>query len=531
MEKYRHFGVMLDCSRNAVINVATTKKFIDYIAVAGYNTLELYMEDVYKIESEHYFGYMRGGYSKTELKAIDEYAAKKGIKLIPAIQTLAHFTNLVKLEKYRDIVDVNDILLIDDEKTYSLIENMFKTLAECFTSREVNIGMDEAHMVGLGKYLDIHGFTNRYELLIRHLKRVSAIAEKYGFTAHMWSDMFFRLANNGEYYGANVKLDEKTVSYLPENIDPIYWDYYHTNETDYDNMFSVHKKFNKNVWFAGGAWCWNGFAPYNGYSLKSMKAAMKSVRKNEIKDVFITMWGDNGKECSFFSLLPSLFAIRRYADGCFDDEKIKTEFKDAYGLSFDDFMMLDLPNSTPIKSDELENPCKVMLYSDSFIGFYDNLIERHGNPDYLKLSENLKFAAERAGDLSYIFDCLSALCSALDIKYDLGLRIRTAYNNKDLAALGKIAEEMDILTDRITNFWKAFKKLWFIENKPFGFEVQEARLGGVILRVKSCKERLIDYINGEIETIEELDETLLPYNSINAISNNCYCRMISPSEL
>ena len=58
---------------------------------------------------------------------------------------------------------------------------MFASLSKTFTSRIVNIGMDEAHYIGLGKYLDEHGYKNRYELLLGHLERVAEIADKYGY--------------------------------------------------------------------------------------------------------------------------------------------------------------------------------------------------------------------------------------------------------------------------------------------------------------------------------------------------------------
>ncbi len=531
MRNYRHFGVMLDCSRNAVMSVGAVKKFIDYISLAGYDTLELYMEDVYEVKNEPYFGYMRGRYSIDELKSIDEYATAKGVKLIPAVQTLAHFTNLVKLEKYHGIVDVNDILLIDDDRTYDFIDNLFAALAGAFTSREVNIGMDEAHMVGLGKYLDLHGYTDRNELLLRHLKKVCGIAAKYGFTAHMWSDMFFRIANGGEYYGENPKLDAKSLSEMPDNVEPVYWDYYHTDEKNYDDMFAAHKKFNRNVWFAGGAWCWAGFAPFNGFTLKSMGAAMKSVAENDVKDVIITMWGDDGKECSFFSLLPSLFAVRRFADGCFDYDVIKADFKKTYGLNFDDFILLDTPNELPNPVGGIENPCKALLYSDPFMGFYDDLIEKRRNAEYDKKAKNLKDAALRSGEFGYIFESLSALCSVLDIKYDLGMRIRRAYRDKDCAELGKIVEDMRVLSDRLNKFYTAFAKLWFTENKPFGFEVQEARLGGLMLRIRSCRERIENYIHGKIESVPELEEDILPYGAAGNIMNSSYRRLVSPDEI
>ena len=41
---FRTFGTMLDCSRNAVPNLHTLKKWVDLTASLGYNTLLLYTE-------------------------------------------------------------------------------------------------------------------------------------------------------------------------------------------------------------------------------------------------------------------------------------------------------------------------------------------------------------------------------------------------------------------------------------------------------------------------------------------------------
>ena len=54
--------------------------------------------------------------------------------------------------------------------------------------------MDEAFMLGLGKYLTEHGYQNRLEIMNQHLQTVREIASKYNFELQMWSDMFFRLA-------------------------------------------------------------------------------------------------------------------------------------------------------------------------------------------------------------------------------------------------------------------------------------------------------------------------------------------------
>ena len=81
---------MVDCSRGAVPKVETLKKLVDILSSFGYNYLMLYTEDIYEIEGEPYFGYMRGKYSKEEIKEIDNYCIEKGIELRACIQTLAH---------------------------------------------------------------------------------------------------------------------------------------------------------------------------------------------------------------------------------------------------------------------------------------------------------------------------------------------------------------------------------------------------------------------------------------------------------
>lgn len=42
-------------------------------------------------------------------------------------------------------LDCDDIVLINEPRTYRLIENIMSTVAECFTSRRIHIGMDEAY--------------------------------------------------------------------------------------------------------------------------------------------------------------------------------------------------------------------------------------------------------------------------------------------------------------------------------------------------------------------------------------------------
>ena len=52
-------GVMLDCSRAAMMDIPQLTEFILYLKKMGYNSLQLYTEDTYEID-EPLFGHLRG---------------------------------------------------------------------------------------------------------------------------------------------------------------------------------------------------------------------------------------------------------------------------------------------------------------------------------------------------------------------------------------------------------------------------------------------------------------------------------------
>ena len=246
---------MLDCSRNAVKTVKEIKHIIDVLKKCNYNQILLYIEDTFELDGEPYFGYLRGRYTKEELKEIDRYAVSQGFEVVPCIQTLAHLNQIFRWNAYTDINDLSDVLLCGNEKTYNLINKMFDTVAECFSSNKVNIGMDEAYLVGYGKYRGDKTEIIQSDVFINHVNKVYELAKKHGLECLMWSDMFYRVCSNGKYYfEPKVQFKKELVEKLPKDITLIYWDYYHYKSTDYEKMYNCHKQFSNKIAFAGGIW-------------------------------------------------------------------------------------------------------------------------------------------------------------------------------------------------------------------------------------------------------------------------------------
>ena len=513
---------MLDCSRSAVLNIETCKKLIVMLAKLGYNALELYTEDTYEIPSEPYFGHIRGRYTQKELKDLDAYAKQYGIELIPCIQTLAHLDNIFLWPKYWDIHDIWDCLLIDNEKTYSLIDKMFQSVSECFTSRTIHIGYDEAYYAGRGAYLDKNGYVAKSDLLRFHLEKVLSIAKKYGFTCKVYADMFL---HNGDFERENA---------LPDNVKFVYWNYYDTTKRPYLRDLNKMKRLLPHVEFRAGDWKWLGNAPMNKYGIRRTKAGMLAAKERGLEEVSLSAWGDNGNECSVFATIPQLinFSMLAYF-GNASNESLNDVSKALTGVFFGDFLKLDIANTYKIKDPKLPvNPAKYLLLNDPLCGIVDYHVNKDYNSYYKKSARTLKTIANRAKEWRYLFDEQIALCDYLSVKANMGNDLFELYGKKDIKGLLKYSEKtVKKAIRKLERFITAYREAWYKENKTFGFDVSENRLGGQKQRLFEIQFRIKEFAEGKIDRIEELEQPKLPFddnseNGLLYIHNSKY--IISP---
>ena len=67
------------------------------------------------------------------------------------------------------------------------------------------------------------------------------------------------------------------------------------------------------------------------------------------------------------------------------------------------------------------------------------------------------------------------------------------------------------LDEAIKLFEKALYKQWHIVNKPFGYDVQQMRIGGMLMRLEMAKQRIEEYLCGTLDRLEELEVEDLPF--------------------
>lgn len=514
-------GYMIDCARNAVPKIETLKIQTLNLSLMGYTYIGLYLEDVFEIADEPMFGYMRGKYKAAEIAELLAFSALFGMKVIPYIQTLAHLKTIFKHREYNSILDINDILLVGESKTYDLIEKMIVTAKKMFQTNIINIGMDEAWMLGLGRYLSKHGFTNRMDIMLEHLNIVMKLCNKHDIKATMWADMFFHL-KSGSYLSKEATSFEDIKSLIPSNVELLYWDYYHLEKSDYDNKFKSLQTLTDHYAFAGAAWKWIGFAPFNKYSERTITPAIASSLEYGVNHFVVTSWGDNGSEASMFSVLPSLFytADKIYSDALGNRDSFLTSLT---GYTLSSWMTLDTLNQ-PYSSQTVKavNPSKYLLFEDMLLGDTSIKLSKDFKKHYQEVTKKIEPSVNIKSRYNYIFSNLHQLSKILELKSTISIELFEAYHGNDMNELLYIQNSIiPSLISSIKLFLKTFRTQWYLENKFQGFEVQSYRLGGLLSRLNEIKEIIRMYISNEIPTIDMLDERILNLAKEDDPHNGC----------
>ena len=185
-------------------------------------------------------------------------------------------------------------------------------------------------------------------------------------------------------------------------------------------------------------------------------------------------------------------------NGFEDLYKVKGNKIDTYGLCFED--------DIPALEEKLLIPKRLLGYNVYYKEFAEKLKPHINHPEF-----------------GYLFEVAKTLCELLEYKYTLGVRTREGYKNGNVK---EVIERYKKCEELLPNFYQAMKNRWNIEEKPFGFEVIDVRLGGLKQRLIHCREVLEQFDKGEITRIEELEVEIVPTGKSS--QNNEWMHLFTP---
>ena len=508
-------GIMLDVSRNMVMKVDAIKRWFRLLALAGHNTVMLYTEDTYELEDEPVFGYMRGGYTFEEIRELDDYAQKLGIELIGCIQTLGHMEQVLQWSEFNAVRDTRSVMLSDEPETFALIEKMLKFWSEALSSRRIHIGMDETHDLGRGVFLDRHGYERGFDIFNRHLGKVNALCQKYRLDPQIWSDMYFRLSNPQQnYYDYTSPIPEDVKNAIPRNVQLVYWDYYHREAEQYTAMLKRHRELGFEPVMASGIWTWPTLWYNHTQTELTVRPCIDACRQEKVRELIFTMWGDDGAFCNIDSALAGIFFTADLAYGEDGEKNTALRFDTLCApTSYAAHLAAAKINSTQKYKDGTERLVfsSYLIWDDPLMGIATDGYLRNDPEFDLKMLDMLEeiqcrvlpyIEHDGAGDLEHASNIISLLIKKLELRGAL----TAAYEQGDRMALREIAVNLiPAVIAAVDEFDTTFRRQWMKSAKPFGIERIQARNAALIARLQETALRIREFLDGDIERIEELE--------------------------
>lgn len=526
-------SVMLDTSRNAVPTLKTIYELLDYMALMGYGMAMLYTEDTVELKNRPYFGYMRGRYSLEDLKAIDDYAYEYGIEVIPCLECYGHMEKYLVWPEAAPIKDTDRVLLAREEATFEFLEELISTVSACFRSKRIHIGMDEAFDMGSGKFLQKHHYVDRFTIFTEYMKRLIAITNKYGLKPMMWSDMYFRNGDpNRKYYEKETVVPPEVAAEIPEEVELVFWHYGEKPYCD-DYMLKKHRELGRKTIYAGGLWNWIGHFPEHNYVMETVKFSLEACRNNDVHEAMMTHWLNDNAECDYFA---PLFGFSYFAELCYDQnadkEKLRKRFEFVTGGSYDGFYTMSYYHNKFENGEEYPKfhdrfAGKSVFWQDIMEGLYDYLLfEKPMSEHYAKSAEKMKAYSD--GKWDYLYDFARKCMEYLAVKTEIAEKLYPAYQAGDRATLMVIAGHLlPLLKEKTIAVHEAHRTMWHAHNKALGWSAMDFRYGGMASRCDTAKLQLEQYLNGEVDSLEQLEQERL-YKEVRGFTS--FLRVATPNQ-
>ena len=227
-------GIQLDLARQ-METPAFLRDYIDFIAENHYNTLLLYLE--WRIRTRTFDIGEEEGYSAAELRGIIDYAAARGITVIPGLATLGHAELLLRQEKFASFSELREGITGRFGDTFSsdlcpslpevreFLKSYLTDVAEIFSQAPFfHVGGDEVFDMARcslcrRKAPDLRGEAALY---LEHIRFIHQLTARLGKRMMMWDDMF-------EFY-------PDILPEMPRDIIMVNWQY-QSNVSGYRGHF------------------------------------------------------------------------------------------------------------------------------------------------------------------------------------------------------------------------------------------------------------------------------------------------------
>lgn len=287
-----HRGVMLDVSRDRVPTMETLAGLVELLASWKVNQLQLYMEHTFAYDGHRAVWRDASPLTGEQILELDRLCRSWHLELVPNQNSLGHMHRWLIHEPYRALAECPQGiehpfsperepygLCPIDPGSIELLAGLYDQLLPHFTSRQFNVGLDEAFDLGRGRSADACERLGKHRVYLDFVHKVHRLVTARGRVMQMWGDIV-------------VAAPEPLLAELPRDAVALEWGY------EAEHPFAEHAgRFaaaGLPLYLCPGTSSWNSIAGRAHNALHNVAAAATSAAAAGALGLLVTDWGDNG---------------------------------------------------------------------------------------------------------------------------------------------------------------------------------------------------------------------------------------------
>ncbi len=288
---FAHRGVMLDISRDKVPRLDILEQLIDLLAGWKINQLQLYTEHTFAYRGHDAVWRGADPLTPADVRALDAYCRARFIELVPNQNSFGHFHRWLIHEPYRQLAERPDgvehpfsperepfSLCPTDPGSLELLADLYDQLLPCFTSRQLNVGLDETFDLGTGRSAAACEERGKGRVYLEFLQQVHGLAAERGCRMQFWGDVILK--------------HPELLGELPDDAVALGWGY------EAGHPFAVEtRRFaasGLDFYVCPGTSSWSSFAGRTRNALENLASAAVQGHGQGASGYLIADWGDHG---------------------------------------------------------------------------------------------------------------------------------------------------------------------------------------------------------------------------------------------
>ena len=270
-------GLMLDVSRGKVYTLAYLLEIVDVLSLLRFNVFQLYVEHTFQFLSHPEISKGSDPLTAKDIAVLQEHCKQNGIELQANLQSLGHMNRILTRTEHMELAESEMFWSLDttSEKSYELLDDLYKEYLPLFDSPWLNICSDEPYDLGKGKSASVG--KEEGELYLDHLLKLHALAAKYGKRIMLFGDV--------------VKEHPRFAERMPADI--VYVDWIYDPKQSYGTPVQF-RKAGIPYWVSPGTGNWNTLFPRLDGSITNIVNLTLEGIQEQAEGMLLTDWNDHG---------------------------------------------------------------------------------------------------------------------------------------------------------------------------------------------------------------------------------------------